>query len=130
MADTLFLELVSPEKKFVSLDISSIEAMGAGGAFGIFPGHTPFCTELVPCKLIYRVGQETFTYAVSGGFFEVVDDKVNVLANRLIPSSDINKEELKKEQDQLNDELSKETDERKIKILEQQLLFINIALNL
>ena len=60
MADKLFLELVSPEKLLVSSDVDNVFAAGAGGAFGLYPDHSPFCTALVPCVLTYAIGQETY----------------------------------------------------------------------
>lgn len=79
MADKLFLELVSPEKLLVSSDVDNVFAFGAGGAFGLYPDHSPFCTELVPCVLTYAIGQEIFKVIVSKGFLEVAEDRKSVV---------------------------------------------------
>ena len=91
MADKLFLELVSPEKLLVSSDVDNVFAAGAGGAFGLYPDHSPFCTALVPCVLTYAIGQETYKVIVSKGFLEVADNKVNVLAEKAVFVKDIDK---------------------------------------
>lgn len=131
MADKLFLELVSPEKLLVSSDVDNVFAMGAGGAFGLYPDHSPFCTELVPCVLTYAIGQETFKVIVSKGFLEVADNKVNVLAERAIYQQNIDTANIKAEYETLSAELAGEiADEDIRKEKETALKFCEIALNM
>ena len=131
MADKLFLELVSPEKLLVSLDVDNVFAFGAGGAFGLYPDHSPFCTELVPCVLTYAIGQETFKVIVSKGFLEVADNKVNVLAERAVNVKDIDTAKIKAEYDALSTELAGEiADEEIRREKETALKFCETALNI
>ena len=131
MADKLFLELVSPEKLLVSSDVDNVFARGAGGAFGLYPDHSPFCTELVPCVLTYAIGQETFKVIVSKGFLEVADNKVNVLAERAVYVKDIDAAKIKAEYDALSAELAGEiADEEIRKEKETALKFCETALNI
>ncbi len=131
MADKLFLELVSPEKLLVSSDVDNVFAMGAGGAFGLYPDHSPFCTELVPCVLTYAIGQETFKVIVSKGFLEVADNKVNVLAERAIYQQNIDTANIKAEYETLSADLAGEiADEDIRKEKETALKFCEIALNM
>ena len=131
MADKLFLELVSPEKLLVSSDVDNVFAMGAGGAFGLYPDHSPFCTELVPCVLTYAIGQETFNVIVSKGFLEVADNKVNVLAEKAVFVNDIDAAKIKAEYDALSAELAGEiADEEIRKEKETALKFCETALNI
>lgn len=131
MADKLFLELVSPEKLLVSSDVDNVFAMGAGGAFGLYPDHSPFCTELVPCVLTYAIGQETFNVIVSKGFLEVADNKVHVLAERAVYVKDIDAAKIKAEYDALSAELAGEiADEEIRKEKETALKFCETALNI
>lgn len=131
MADKLFLELVSPEKLLVSSDVDNVFAAGVGGAFGLYPDHSPFCTELVPCVLTYAVGQETHKVIVSKGFLEVADNKVNVLAEKAIFDVDIDTAKIKSEYDALTNELAGEiADEDVRREKETALKFCEIALNI
>jgi F-type H+-transporting ATPase subunit epsilon len=53
---------------------------GSGGELGILPGHTPLISQLQTGVLAYTQGGTTPRLHVSGGFVEVNDDKVSVLA--------------------------------------------------
>lgn len=78
---TLKLEIVTAESPAYSGEADSVIAPGVMGQFTVLPHHAPFMTMLEPGELCIRLaGQETFI-AVSGGFLEVLDEKVVVLAD-------------------------------------------------
>ena len=74
------LELVTPDRALVREDVDEIQVPGTEGYFGILPGHTPLLATMKVGELWYRVGNERFYLAVSGGFVEVLPDRVTVLA--------------------------------------------------
>ena len=130
MADKLFLELVSPEKLLVSSEVDNVFAVGLCGAFGLYPDHSPFCTELVPCVLTYAIGQETFKVIVSKGFLAVADNKVNVLVEKAVYVKDIDAAKIKAEYDVLSAELAGEIADNDIRMETQTALkFCETALN-
>lgn len=92
MADKLTLELVSPERMLVSAEVDEIYASGSEGDFGLLPGHVAMFCSLRTGEFRYRIGDKTEYAAVDGGFLEVVDDKVVVLADGAELGSDINLE--------------------------------------
>ena len=127
MADKLFLELVSPEKLLVSSEVDNVFAVGLCGAFGLYPDHSPFCTELV---LTYAIGQETFKVIVSKGFLAVADNKVNVLVEKAVYVKDIDAAKIKAEYDVLSAELAGEIADNDIRReKETALKFCETALN-
>lgn len=75
------LEIVTPEKKVFSENVDFLVAPGSDGELGILPEHAPLITSLNIG--IMRVEQEgkKFKVVVTGGFMEVRDSKVTVLAN-------------------------------------------------
>jgi len=75
------LEIVTPEKKVFSEDVSFLVAPGADGELGIMPEHAPLITALNIGLL--RVEQEgkKFKVVLTGGFMEVRNNKVTVLAD-------------------------------------------------
>ena len=83
MAD-LHFELVTPEKLVRSDDVHMVVVPGVEGEFGVMAGHAPFMTTLKDGDLkIYRTAGTAFdTIAVSGGFAEVSDRGLTVLAER------------------------------------------------
>jgi F-type H+-transporting ATPase subunit epsilon len=77
----LALEIVTPEKRVASLTCDEVRAPGVKGGFGIRPGHTAFLSALEPGRLTVVSGGQEVHYAVGGGFLQVADDKVMVLAD-------------------------------------------------
>jgi F-type H+-transporting ATPase subunit epsilon len=80
MAEKLELEVVTPDRLVASESVDIVMAMGALGEFGILPGHIPFLTPLQPSELRYRKGSQLEYMAVTGGFAEISNNKVTVLA--------------------------------------------------
>ena len=76
----LQLEVVTPERRVLSEAVESVVVPGAGGELGILPGHTPLISQLQTGVLSYTAGGKTAQLHVSGGFLEVKDDHVSVLA--------------------------------------------------
>ncbi len=81
MADKLFLEVVTPEKAVVSEEVEIVVAPGSEGEFGALKGHTTFLTSLKKGTVRYKdtAGKENYL-TISGGFAEVLPDKVTILA--------------------------------------------------
>ena len=79
MAEMLRLEMVTPYKQVLAVDVDEVTAPGTLGEFGLLPGHTPMLTTLKIGELTYRQGNELFHVAVNWGYVEVENDKVTVL---------------------------------------------------
>ena len=74
------LDIVTPEKRVLSVETDHVRVPGADGQFGVLPGHTPFISSMEPGELIYTAGGVAHRLFVGGGFVEVADDRVIVLA--------------------------------------------------
>ena len=81
MADKLTLEVITPEKVALREVVDEIVVPGANGELGILPEHAPLISQLKTGLLNYRRGAEKKQLHVSGGFIEVLPDKVSVLAD-------------------------------------------------
>lgn len=82
MAETIELEVVTPERPLVREAAESVEVPGKAGYLGILPGHAAFVGLLGTGVLGYvAAGGQRHCLAVSGGFIEVVDGHVRVLAD-------------------------------------------------
>ncbi len=92
----LQLEIVTPEKMVLSKEVDTVNAPGLQGAFGVLPGHIPFFTALKVGSLHYEAEGKTEYVFVSGGFAEVSDNKVSILAEVAEKSADIDRERAKK----------------------------------
>ena len=80
MADQLQLEVVTPERRVLSEPVNSVTVPGLSGEMQILPGHAALISELKTGVLSYSQDGRTQQLHVSGGFVEVSDDRVSVLA--------------------------------------------------
>jgi F-type H+-transporting ATPase subunit epsilon len=80
MADKIQLEVVTPERRVLAEPVDMVTVPGLGGELGILPGHTPLISQLQTGVLTYVQDGKSFQLHVSGGFVEVRDDHVSVLA--------------------------------------------------
>ena len=89
MADTIELEIVTPERLVVKSRAEEIQIPGRGGYLGILPGHAPLITELAVGEISYLDAGVTTRLAVAWGFAEVLPDKVTILAETAEFAGDI-----------------------------------------
>jgi F-type H+-transporting ATPase subunit epsilon len=81
MADSLDLEVVTPERSLVHEKVPEVQLPGKTGYMGILPGHAPLLGQLGIGFLTYYIGGRRRLLAVHNGFVEVLDDHVRVLAD-------------------------------------------------
>ncbi len=75
------LEIVSAERMVYEDDVDVLVAPGIDGQLGILPHHAPLLTILQPGEILIRKGGSESYLAVSGGFMEVLNNKVRILAD-------------------------------------------------
>ncbi|MDQ7792760.1 MAG: F0F1 ATP synthase subunit epsilon [Clostridia bacterium] len=75
------LSIVTPERVVYGDEVRFVQARGADGDLGVLPDHTPLITGLKPGVLRIQKDGKWTKYAVAGGFLEVRDSRVVVLAN-------------------------------------------------
>jgi F-type H+-transporting ATPase subunit epsilon len=83
MAD-LSLEVATPERLVVSEKVSEVEVPGKEGYMGILPGHAPLISELKEGVLKYTASGKAQQLSITGGFVEVNNNQVRVLADGLV----------------------------------------------
>lgn len=89
MADTIQLEIVTPDRMIVSDAALEIQIPGKSGYLGILPGHAPLITEIAVGEITYRKDGEIKHIAVAWGFAEVLPEKVTILAETAERPEDI-----------------------------------------
>jgi F-type H+-transporting ATPase subunit epsilon len=80
MADTIQLEIVTPERLVANTAAQEIEIPGKSGYLGVLPGHAPLVTELSIGEISYRAQGQIKRLVVAWGFAEVLPEKVTILA--------------------------------------------------
>jgi F-type H+-transporting ATPase subunit epsilon len=81
MADTLHVEIATPERLVVDRQADYAKIPGKDGEMGILPGHAALLSELGHGELAVTYGGKTESFTISGGYVEVRDNHVRVLAD-------------------------------------------------
>ena len=106
MADRIQLEVVTPERRVLAEPVEMVTVPGLGGELGILPGHTPLISQLQTGVLSYVQDGKNFSLHVSGGFVEVRDDHVSVLAEVAERPDEIDAARAKLTRDRLEKQLN------------------------
>ncbi len=116
------LELTAPEKRKVSLTGLELVLPGAGGVFTVMSGHTPLLTTLTPGVLaMHGEGEDVQYFAVSGGFAEVKDDVVSVLAPTFEAGQEIDVERAEAARERAETRLAKPPEDLNVRRAEMAL---------
>ena len=76
----LRLSIVTPARPLVDAEVEQVVAPGSEGEFGVLPGHAALLAELKPGVVRWIEGGRPRRAAISGGFAEVTQERVTVLA--------------------------------------------------
>ena len=88
----MLLEITTAERQVYGEEVDMLIAPGIDGQLGILPRHAPLMTILQPGELTIRRNGADSHFAVSGGFMEVLGDRVIILADACEHSEEINEE--------------------------------------
>lgn len=81
MAETIQLDIVTPYGLAYSGEVSEVTAVAGEGEIGVLPGHTSLITTLKAGMLTFKNGKETLWFFVSGGYAEIISDRITILAD-------------------------------------------------
>jgi F-type H+-transporting ATPase subunit epsilon len=85
----LKLEIVTPDAKVFSDDVTTVVLPGTLGEMGILPNHAPVVTALIPGELRYTQGNVTTELAIGEGFVEITATTVKVLTDLAVNEASI-----------------------------------------
>lgn len=91
MAETISLEVVTPDGVKLTEQVSELTAPSVDGEFGVLPGHQPMLAALTTGLVSFSVkgSAEHTVVAVGAGFFEVADDRAVILTDRFTRKADV-----------------------------------------
>jgi F-type H+-transporting ATPase subunit epsilon len=85
------LEIISPEKLLLARDVDMVVVPGTEGDLGVLPGHSKLISSLRGGLVdLYEGGKITDRFFVSGGFVEITEARVSVLADDITRQADLN----------------------------------------
>src|SRR3982750_843209 len=112
MADTLQLEVATPERSLIDEQVSEVQLPGKSGYMGILPGHAPLLSALGAGLLTYEGGGGPHRLVIAGGFVEVFDNHVRVLADSGELPEDVKVDDARRELNEANEALGKADSEQ------------------
>jgi F-type H+-transporting ATPase subunit epsilon len=106
------LEIVTPDRLVISDEVEKVVCPGAEGEFGVLPNHVPLITKMKIGEVRYidSTVKKEHILVVTGGYVEVTDQKVIVLADQCIRARDI---------DKVQEELNLQKSEEILKVAEK-----------
>ena len=125
MADTLKLEIVTPESVIYSEDVDMVTLPGSEGETGIYPNHVPLMTKVQAGELVVKRSGTEEILAVGEGFAEITGDHVAILTDNAIDSADIDEAAAEEAKDKAEQRLAEGGDmtEDEAKALNQAILY-------
>ncbi|WP_038035513.1 F0F1 ATP synthase subunit epsilon [Thermopetrobacter sp. TC1] len=125
MAEAIQLELVSPEKELASRLVKQVVVPGTEGEFQVMPDHAPVLTTLKPGVLaITEISGAETRFFVRGGYAEVANNQLIVLAERAIPLEQLSAAEIDREIRWAQEDLEDARDEEERRKLSERLDFL------
>tara|TARA_B100001146_G_C15907386_1_gene317237 strand:- start:87 stop:494 length:408 start_codon:yes stop_codon:yes gene_type:complete len=106
MSQKLILSVVTPEKQLVSEEVDQVNAPGSEGDFGVLYDHAPILTNLRSGQLSYENDGESTALVISGGYLEVTDNRVTILAETGEFLHEIDRERAERARSQAEEKLS------------------------
>jgi len=91
MAEQFQLRVVTPRASVLDAAVEEATGPGTIGEFGVLPNHAAFLTTLESGSVSYKAGGRIGRIAVRGGFAEVVDNVMTVLADAAQPEEEIDR---------------------------------------
>ena len=101
MADELYVHIVTPDDRVFQGNANGVRAPGGEGSFEVRNNHAPLIAAFGIGPLVVKtqdahqfadVHDDRIVFATSGGFLEIVNNKVTVLAETVEPTSEIDVE--------------------------------------
>ena len=125
MADTLKLEIVTPESVIYSEEVEMVTLPGSEGDTGLYPNHVPLMTKVQAGELVVKRSGAEEILAVGEGFAEITGDHVAILTDNAIDSADIDEAAAEEAKDKAEQRLAEGGDmtEEEAKALNQAILY-------
>jgi F-type H+-transporting ATPase subunit epsilon len=89
MANTLKLEIVTPEARIYSEDVEMVTLPASEGEMGVYPMHVPLMTQVNAGELVVRRNGQDYFLAIGEGFVEITGDHMAVLTDMAMKADDI-----------------------------------------
>jgi F-type H+-transporting ATPase subunit epsilon len=85
----LALDIITPTRVVLSEEVDEVTIPTVDGEISILPNHVNLLTKIAAGEMVIRKGTKSDLFAITGGFLEILNSHVNVLADYAIHADDI-----------------------------------------
>lgn len=118
---TFNVKVVTYQEKLLEQEADFLLVRTTEGDMGVLPNHSPFVAELAIGEMMIRLNGTEKSYFVSGGFLEISNNNVTILADEAMASELIDLERAKKEAEEAKAKLEKLKEDKDILMTEKNL---------
>ena len=118
---TFNVKVVTYQEKVLEQEADFLLVRTTEGDMGVLPNHSPFVTELAIGEMMIRLNGTEKSYFVSGGFLEISNNNVTILADEAMASELIDLERARKEAEEAKAKLEKLKEDKDILMTEKNL---------
>lgn len=118
---TFNVKVVTYQEKVLEQEADFLLVRTTEGNMGVLPNHSPFVAELAIGEMMIRLNGTEKSYFVSGGFLEISNNNVTILADEAMASELIDLERARKEAEEAKAKLEKLKEDKDILMTEKNL---------
>ena len=117
----LHLEIITPEKVVYKDNVDEVIVETENGQISILPEHVNLLTRVMPGEMIIKKGNQEHFLAITGGFLEISDNHINLLADYAIRAEDIEVAKIQEAQKRAEHMIKEKVTEKEFRIAEAEL---------
>lgn len=118
----LLLEIITPEKVVYKDEVNEVIVPTVNGEIAILPNHINLLTQVNPGELIVKKGSNQQYLAVTGGFLEVQNNKISIIADYAVKAQDIEVARAMEAKKRAEKVMSEKSTDNEIKIAQAEML--------
>lgn len=117
----LHVEIITPEKVVYKDDVSEIVVPTETGQITILPNHVNLLTRILPGEMLIKKDTQEHYLAITGGFLEISDNQVNILADYAVRAEDIELAKVQEAQKRAEHKIKEKASDNEFRIAEAEL---------
>lgn len=117
----LQLEVITPEKIVYKEEVDEVVVPTENGEIAILPHHVNLVTKIAPGEMMVKTGKTEHFMAITGGFLEVANNKVSILAEYAIRAEDVEVAKAQEAQKRAEHLMKEKSSEHDFRIAEAEL---------
>lgn len=118
----LYLSIITPEKVIYQDEVTEVIAPTIEGEITVLPNHINLLTQIAPGELIVKKGSSHQSIAITGGFLEISDNKLSILADYAIKAQDIEMAQATEAKKRAEKLMSEKTSTNDLKIAQAEII--------